>query len=204
MIRTSNPSAWRGVASRAATLLLVMAGLIAGVRIGVGFATGLFGIAVLVYAKALAPRHGDFVYAAASAIIIPDWLGFFLTSVFLMIPIWASPDWPREGALHPSVWILWPMAVMSAVILYVGWRSESFALSFTDDALVARVGFWRLHIPYAEIQRAQPWSRDVPRWMRAFVPILLASGQFRPAGAVMLAQQRRGIELVVKGKKREL
>ncbi len=187
-----------GLVLRAVVLAVVLAALIAGPRAGWGWAVGLIGAGLAVYAVARRPGRGDFTYAAASAIVIPDLLGFALVGLFAAFPVWATPDL-GSGALHPSVWLMWPMALLSTSLPFIAWRSESFALRLTSEALEMTRGVACWHVPYAEISGVGPWRRDLPRWMRAVVPFLLATGRYGPAGAVMLARERRGIALRVRG-----
>lgn len=199
MTNRFDPSALRGLAVRGVTLGAVVAAFIAFAHLGAVAAMGALGVAIMIYASTRPARRGDFSYAAASAIVIPDWLGFVLIGFFLSVPLWVSDAASGGGGVHPSAWVLWPMAVFCCVIPYVGWRSESFALTLAPNALCLRRGWRAYSLPYAEIDCVRPWRRDLPRWMRGLVPFLLATGHPGPAGAVTIARPRQGIELVVKG-----
>lgn len=196
MTKTPNRSAFAGLGLRMLVLALLLVGVSAGAAVNLWLVLMPVALAGLIYAKARPQGQGDFRLAPVSAIILPDWLGFTLTTLFLALPVWATYGTPSALGLHPSAFVLWPMALASTAFLYIGWQSESFALSLGDQALILRRGLWCYHLPYDQITRAQPWQRDLPRWMRATVPLLLALRQPGPAGALMLARKRRGIKLV--------
>ncbi|GEM_PF-2991256 len=197
MRKVGHPAALRGLALRAAVLALIVAALIAVPGLGWLWSAVLVMLALTAYFLGRRPARGHFVYAAASAIVIPDLLGFALVAVFLCIPVWATPGWPATGALNPAAWLLWPMAGLSAGLIYIAWRADSFAVSLTAAGLKITQGLWHWDLPYAEISQVRPWQRDLPRWMRALVPLLVFFGRPGPAGAIMLARERRGIELVL-------
>lgn len=199
MRKEGHPAALWGLMLRAVVLALIVAALITAPGLGWVWSAAITLLALTVYFVGRRPARGDFTYAAASAIVIPDLLGFALVSVFLCIPIWTAPGWPGTGALNPSAWLMWPMAGLSASLLYIAWRAESFAVSLTPAGVEMTRGLWRWHLPYAEIRHVQPWRRDLPRWMRALVPALLFLGRPGPAGAILLARERRGIELTLAG-----
>lgn len=202
MTKGSNLSAMRAMIVRAVCLACLLAGLVAWPRLGGLWGAALIAMAVGLYAVGRRQASGDFVYAKSAAIVIPDWLGLVLSAVFLAVPIWAAPDWPGGASLHPSVWLMWPMALVGLSILYIGWRSESFALTLSADTLEISRGFRRIRLPYAAIISARPWRRDLPRWMRALVPLLVIAGRPGPAGAVMLARVSKGIALQISDQSR--
>ena len=186
-----------GLVLRAMVLGLVVAALIAAPHLGRIWAAGLILLALGLYLLGRRPAQGDFTYVPGAAIVIPDVLGITLVGLFVAFPIWATPE--GAGVLHPSAWLMWPMAALSASIFYIAWRAETFALSLTPEALQMTRGLHRWDLPYAQICHAVHWRRDLPRWIRALVPFLMTSGRYGPAGAVMLARERHGIVLVVPG-----
>lgn len=198
MTTTRNPVVWRCLAVRVGVLGLVLAALVAGAYAGVMRAAGMGFLAVLAYALGRGRARGDFHYSTAQAIVVPDWLGFVLAGVFLAIPVWASADGWAAGRVHPSAWLLWPMALVGGALLWVGWRSECFALSLSGQEMDLARGWHQHRLRLEEIATVRPWRRDLPGWMRALVPFLVLAGRPGPAGAILLARERQGIALVLR------
>lgn len=188
----------RGALRRAVVLALVVAAALVAGRFGLWPAAGLLALAVAAYALSF-PRHvAPLHYAAGPAVIGPDWLGILWSALFFAMPLWAGVG---ERGLHPSAWLLWPMAAAGLIFLAIGWWSESFGLTPGAEGIELRRGFARIELPWGAIAAVQPWSRDLPRWMRALAP-LLAAAHPTAAGAIMLARPRRGLALELEGHRR--
>ena len=83
----------------------------------------------------------------------------------------------------------------------VGWWSESFGLIPGAGGIELRRGFTRIELPWGAIAAVQPWSRDLPRWLRALAP-LLAVALPATAAAIALARPRRGLALELEDRRR--
>lgn len=192
---------WRGVIlilQRLGAVALCLAALMAWPRQGLGVALLWFGLAVAVYvalgrcrAVTDGPRDGPlFRYDRISAVILPDALGIGLAALFAVIPFWVA----RDG-LHPSAYLLWPMAALALSLPIIGARRDGFTMRITADTVeLHRIGGFQ-RIPFGQIAAITPVRRDLPGWMRALVPVLVALGRPGPAGTILLARPSRGLSM---------
>ena len=160
-----------------------------------GPAVVLAAAAVLIYAFAPRPAlpNGAMTYHRLSAVILPDWMGLILTSLMLVLPVWAGPSQGVPTLLHPMAWLLWPMAAVFASFSVIAWRRDCVFLCLDDAGLTLDTGWRHLSIPWSQITRVSLWRRGLPRWMRRLVPLLVASGNPGPAGAILLARDSHGM-----------
>lgn len=130
-------------------------------------------------------------YDRWAAVIVPDWLGMLAAGLLLALPLWAND----ADALHPSAWLLWPMALLLLALPVIAARRDAFALRVAPDALELRALARRRRLPFDAIARITPWRRDLPGWLRRLAPLGLALGQPGATGAVMLARPSTGLAL---------
>lgn len=105
---------------RAGTLALCVAGFVSLQRpalAGMFLAAGLTLYLFLPVARA---PQGALVHYRLPAVVIPDILGFALTSFFFAMPVWFGGGAGNLAAgIHPMAVLTWPMACGSLVILAV-------------------------------------------------------------------------------------
>ncbi|MDP2297346.1 MAG: hypothetical protein Q8M24_18035 [Pseudolabrys sp.] len=76
---------------RTGTLVLCIAGLVCLQRPALAAMFFAGGLAFYVFLPGAAPPQGALVHDRLSAIIIPDALGFVLSSLFFTMPVWFGP-----------------------------------------------------------------------------------------------------------------
>jgi hypothetical protein len=152
------------------------------------------GVAFYLLLPGAAPPQGALAHDRLPAIVIPDVLGFALSSFFFAMPFWFGPG-ASIGGIHPMAVLTWPMAIGSLAILAVSAHSASAWLRIEDEGLrLASVRRVQL-IPYGTIVKVEPYRRGLPAWMRALVPWLAATGRYSAAGAIALARDSTGVRL---------
>lgn len=195
------PAAVREAARRAVTLLLVTTGGVLGFRYGVTATVVLLVIALMAYVliPREAPPAGALLPDRMAAIIGPDLLGVLLGSVFLGMPFAAAVfEGEPLATIHPSAVLAWPMAVFAIVILAVATRYAVWWVVIEPDGLrIADIRDER-HIRYEAIARVEPYRRGLPKAVRWLTPLLILTGRYTEAGAVVLARDTTGIRLVGK------
>ena len=187
---------------RIPTLAILVVMLVA-LAMGDLVVAALLGIAaILIYV--LLPRitipDGAYTYERIPAVIGPDILGFFMTSVFIALPFMASA---LEGAewgdlfdeIHPSALLVWPLALISGIILYIAYRYANFWLKIEKDGLRIRTVSGEKFAAFSQIRQVAPHRRGLPRWMKALTPFLILGGKYGAAGSIMLARDETGIRL---------
>jgi hypothetical protein len=179
---------------RAVSLALFVTGL-------VHIRSGLFGpvlvtvAIIIIWFLPTMPRPQDALAPhRLPAVLGPDLLGHLLTGFFIALPFWAGGDasFSRAG-IHVMAIITWPMAIGGLVLVAVAAGNASRWLRIEDDALEVATAWRRQRIRYAEIARIDPWRRGLPRWLRVFVPLLVAGGHPTAAGGLMLARDSTGV-----------
>lgn len=189
-------------ARRMVTLLLTTTGGILGFRYGAMAAAIILAIALAVYV--LIPREvppaGALLAERMPAIVGPDILGFMLGSIFLGMPFAAAVfQGDPLGTIHPSAVLVWPMAVFAFMVLAVATRFASYWVVIERDGLrIADVKGER-QIAFAAIEQVEPYRQGLPKVLRWLTPLLVLTGRFTQAGAILLARDTTGIRLVVKG-----
>ena len=161
-------------------------------------------IAIVLYAAipALARPRSAFIYERVPAVYGPDLLGFLLIAVFFALPFWARSGeaylWEDFGPLvHPAALMSWPLALISAAILWFSAHYAAFWLVIEEDGLrINRVEGERL-VAFPEIAEVKPFRRGLPNWLRWLAPVMVAMGRPGAAGAILLARDTTGISLVL-------
>ncbi|MFH1340769.1 MAG: hypothetical protein ABIL01_06070 [Pseudomonadota bacterium] len=181
---------------RAGTLLLCVAGFVCLQRPALAAGLLTAGLAFYLLLPGSAPPQGALVHDRLPAIIIPDILGFALSSLFFAMPFWFGPgEGASVGGIHPMAVLTWPLAFGSLAILAVAAHRASAWMRIEDEGL-RLASFRRVQlIPYGTIVRVEPYRRGLPAWMRALVPWLAATGRYSAAGAIALARDSRGVRL---------
>lgn len=164
-----------------------------------GLAALLLALAALA-AYALVPRRarpeGAFIYERMPSVVMPDLLGVLLTAFFVALPFWAGgPDDGGFGPIHPMAFLLWPMALFGLAILVIAARYAVYWLAIAPDGLRLNDLSGEQFVPFSDIALVEPYRRGLPGWMRALVPLLIASGRFTQAGAIMVARDSSGVRL---------
>jgi hypothetical protein len=186
-------------ARRVATLLLSTAALVLGVRFGLGAALILAAAAGAAYV--LIPREiqpeGALVFERMPAVIGPDILGFLLGAFFLGLPLAAAVfEGDPLGTIHPSALLAWPMAIFGLAILAIAATHASYRVVIEAEGLRIADPWGERLLPFTAITRVEPYRRGLPAFVRRLVPLLVATGRYTQAGAVMLARDSTGIRLV--------
>lgn len=127
----------------------------------------------------------------------PDWIGFVLCSLFLVVPVWAALSEPVWGTIHPMSVVLWPMAIACSAFWIIGAIYSSYWILIIKDGLVISSAFSERTIPFSAIEKAKRYRRDLPSWLYLLAPFMVAKGQYSGAGALLLARDRTGMELVL-------
>ncbi|PLW75340.1 hypothetical protein [Cohaesibacter celericrescens] len=128
----------------------------------------------------------------------PDWIGFVLSSFFVVAPIWAAIAEPNWGTIHPMSVVLWPMAVACSAFWIIGALYSSYWIVIRPDELVISSAFSCHAIPYKAMNKVKRYRRGVPSWLYLLAPFMMASGQYAGAGALLLARDRTGMEILLK------
>lgn len=181
---------------RAGTLALCVAGFVSLQRPALA---GMFlaaGLALYLFLPVARAPQGALVHDRLPAVVIPDILGFALTSFFFATPVWFGGGAGNLAAgIHPMAVLTWPMACGSLVILAVAANHASAWLRIEEDGLLLASARQIQRIPYGAIIRVEPWSRGLPAWMRALAPWLAATGHYTAAGAIAVARDSKGVRL---------
>ena len=185
--------------------ILVMCLLIAGwVQLGndnIIVAVGLMVSSVLayIYLPAFPVPKGALVYGRGQSQTGPDWLGFILSSLFFVFPVWAAISEPNWGTFHPSSIMLWPMALIFSSFWIIGALYASYWIEIKPSKLLISSAWSRQNISYSNIKRVRRFRRTIiPKWMKILLPFMLMKGQYGGAGALLLARNTTGMELVLK------
>jgi len=166
------------------------------------FALLVASILIYVYLPAVAAPRQALRYDAGKSQIGPDWLGFILSGLAIAFPISAAIDEPRWGTIHPSAVVLWPMALILCSFWIIGALHAAYWILIEPKALVISSAVSRREVPFSTIKSVRRYRRGLPRWISFMAPLMLVNGQASGAGAVMLARDRTGMELVLKDKRR--
>ena len=194
----------RELLRRLSALVLLCAGLAALPTAGLTAAAVAVAAAIVLYfaIPAAARPQSAFIYDRAPAVYGPDLIGFLLVSVFFALPFWARMGepylWEDFGPLvHPAALLVWPLALISAVILWFSAHYAAFWLVIEDGGLrVNRLNGERF-VGFSEIAEVKPFRRGLPGWLRWLAPILIAIGKPGAAGAILLARDATGVSLVL-------
>lgn len=150
------------------------------------------------------PRpQGAMTYERLPAVIGPDLLGLGLTSVFAALPFWARMGepylWEDFGLLvHPSAFLAWPLALISATILWFSARYAAFWLVIEPEGLRIGQNSGERFILFSEIISIDPFRRGLPGWLRWLAPLMVIAGKTSAAGALLLARDTTGISLILR------
>ncbi len=158
-------------------------------------------LAVVAYTFLPRPRRpeGAMIYNRASAVVIADWMGIVLGSLMLALPVWAAPEMSDSAGVHPMAWLVWPMGLGFLSFSVIAWYYDCFTLEITAQGLRIETAWRHDSIAWADIERVGPWRRDVPRWMRRLVPMLVMTGNPTQAGAILMARDSKGMSIERKG-----
>lgn len=138
-------------------------------------------------------------YDKGPAIIIPDFLAIALVSLFFAMPFWAAASSSLQtDLLHPSAYLLWPMAILCLSILAIGWWYACSAITLEKSVVLVETPTRIRPVPYDEIIIVKPWKRGLPRWLVAMAPIFVSFGHYSLAGGLLIARDSSGIELEMK------
>jgi hypothetical protein len=149
-------------------------------QIGYGgylYAAFLIIAAIAVYRflpKVPAPNNA-FRYNSGVSQVGPDWIGFVLTSLFVVAPLWAAISEPIWGTIHPMSVLLWPMAVACSAFWVIGALYSSYWIVIQPKTLVISSAFSQKTSPTMRLIRSSvigggclPGSISLrPSWWRA-------------------------------------
>ncbi len=137
-------------------------------------------------------RDGDLVVKRGPAVIGPDVLGFALTALFAALPIWIGRGTATPG-LHGSAGMIWIMAALSTSLLIVGASGSCFRLRLEGRGLTLIRLQGTTILNWSDLIGWRRGRRGLPSVLRKLVPILPPT----PAGAILIARDSTGIELLV-------
>lgn len=194
----------RELLRRFSALVLLCAGFAAFPTAGLTAGAAVVAAAIVLYLAipAEARPRSAFVYERAPSVYGPDVLGFLLVSVFFALPFWARMGepylWEDFGPLvHPAALLSWPLALVSAAILWFSAHYAAFWLVIEDGGLrINRLNGERF-VRFSDIAEVKPFRRGLPGWLRWLAPVMVALGRPGAAGAVLLARDATGVSLVL-------
>ncbi len=155
------------------------------------------GFAGVAYLWPGVPRPaGTLRMARVQAVILPDLLGFALIGFFFGLPFLIG-----GGDLHPSAWLLWPMAGLFTALPMLAAVSSAFGLRLEEQG--PQIDTWRrcTRLGWGDIASAKPHRRGLPVWLRRLAPVL-AAGNPTASGAILLARDSTGTELTTQDGRR--
>ncbi|WP_146347337.1 hypothetical protein [Falsiphaeobacter marinintestinus] len=188
--------------------IVVLASLIAGLSMvgrsayGLALALGALSVAVYVYLPAVQAPKNALRYDAGATQVGPDWIGFVLSSLFFVFPIWAAMSEPHWGTIHPSSVVLWPMGLVSSSLWVIGALHASYWILVKTKEYVISSAFSQRNVAFDTIKSVRRYKRGLPKWLYVFVPFMIAKGQYGGAGSLLLARDRTGMELELKDGRR--
>ena len=190
---------------RGLTLVLLTSGL-AGIPYWDGLIIGiLMGAALLFYL--LFPRSSPppkaLTYERIPAVYGPDFIGFFMTSVFLALPFWAragNDGYLYEGFLlvHPAAVLTWPLALLSIFILVIAANYASYWIVIEAKGLTIFSAKEEKFLPFEQMEEVIPHRKGLPKWIRFLTPLMVLTGKYTAAGAVLLARDTTGMSIKLK------
>ena len=155
-------------------------------------------LAIYIYLPAVTPPAGALRYDAGKSQVGPDWLGFVLSSLFFAFPVWAAISEPNWGTIHPSSVVLWPMALLFSSFWIIGALHASYWIRIEPHGLKISSAFSLRSVSFDTIKAVRRYRRGLPKWLYLLTPFMMAKGQYGGAGALLLARDRTGMELVLK------
>lgn len=191
---------WIEAGRRAVPLALLTSALVLAAhgRWPLAAMAGATAIAVYAILPRETPPAGALVFDRMPAVIGPDILGFLLGAFFLGLPLAAAAfEGDPFGTIHPSAILAWPMAVFSLAILAIASVHAAYWVVIEGDGLHVADFKGERRVPFADIVSVEPYRRGLPRFIRWLTPLLIASGRYTQAGAVLLARDTTGMRLVV-------
>lgn len=186
---------------RSISLVLLTLGLIGFAYWDRGTASTLIVTAVLFYhflPKVLPPPKA-LVYERMPAVVVPDLLGFALTAFFIALPFWAhaTDDDMYENFLlvHPAAVLTWPMALITIFILVVAANYASYWVVIETNGLTVSSAKKEKFLAFEQMVEISPFRRGLPKWTKLLTPLLVLSGKYTVAGAVLLARDANGMSI---------
>ena len=187
---------------RGLTLVLLTSGL-AGIPYWDGLIIGiLMGAALLFYLlfPRCSPPPKALTYERIPAVYGPDFIGFFMTSVFIALPFWAragNDSYLYEGFLlvHPAAVLTWPLALLSVYILVVAARYASYWILIEENGLTICSTKQERFLSFEEIKEVIPYRKGLPKWLKYLTPLMVLTGKYTAAGAVLLARDTTGMSI---------
>lgn len=90
-----------------------------------------------------------------------------------------------------------PIAAPEGALRYDAGRTQ-----IEPDRSVISSAFRERSIAFDTIRSVRRYRHGLPNWLYLFVPFMLAKGQYGGAGAMLLAREGTGMELVLKGSRK--
>lgn len=161
--------------------------------------TGLwvFVAAVALYCLLPVRRRGsdEYGYRQGTAVVMPDWIGLVLATLFFALPIFIIPS--SASSLRPwsllsmeDGWgiltlVLWMMSLLCLANVAVGLWYATFSIRVADDRFRRRTLFSSQEYAFADIVAIEPATLTLPRWLK-FLMVGLALFNWRALGPVLL------------------
>jgi hypothetical protein len=141
-------------------------------------------------------RRADTIRCSTmSAVVMPDFLGAFLTGAFFALPLLVVQSNGTALSLDAGGWLIpiaigWFLALFGVAILAVSCHGASLSIRFMDDAL--RVTTWHGSslIAYQDVTRLEAVEWRTPRWVRTIGWLIVLVAQRGTISALILEQGR--------------
>lgn len=179
----------------AAILVLVALAMIGRWPWALSVATGIAAIAVYIYYPRPSPPENALTYERFPSQIGPDWMGFLFGGALLALPVWGQLLDPELGVVHPSAVIAWPIGLAFNSFWVIGYLYASYWIVPGSEGLHIRDARDQRDVPFSQIVRLTPYEKRLPVWIRLLTPLLILSGRYGAAGAILMSRARSGITL---------
>ncbi len=149
------------------------------------------------------PPPGALEYERTPAVLGPDLLGFFVTSLLIALPFWARMGepylWDDFGVLvHPAAILSWPVALLFSFILVTAARHACFWILIRPDGLDVGTSDQTRFVGFDQIKTVRPYRGGLPEWLKWLAPVLAVTGRYTAAGALLTARDTTGLSLDLK------
>lgn len=123
-----------------------------------------------------------------------------MTSLFIALPFWAragNDSYLYEGFLlvHPAAVLTWPLALIIMFILVIAAKYASYWVVIEANGL--RIGSVKEEkfVPFEQMEEVIPYRKGLPKWLKYLTPLMVLTGKYTAAGAVLLARDTTGMTI---------
>jgi hypothetical protein len=163
----------------------------------------LGGLAFYLFIPRMKRVPGALRFGRWSGVILPDFLGVALTSLFFTLPLLIVPDFTnctsRELFTGDHIWFfvfLWPFALAGISILLYAARYASFQIVIVPHGLQWMIPGRTIDIPFSQISGIEEFEQRTPRWLVVLgVLVSLVNWRAIPHAANLRRYRRLGINI---------